>query len=185
MARGAELDEVFDSGRELEIEVGTPVALQIEGVAERLASTLVGIKKGEYGIVTMPASRIGLESKLHRGNSIVVRYIHDGRAFAFQSVLLGSIKDPVPLLILNCPRVLEIHSLRGEDRINCRLPSEVVAGEENLPGVVVDLSASGCQFWTGAEEVQALAEGAVIELALSLPGRSEAVHVPAGIRHVE
>ena len=109
--------EIGDMFKELEklavldVEVGSQLVVSLEGVESRLNSTMVGWDTGKYLIITTPRKQ-GIGSKLFEGNSVIIRYIQSGIVFGFQSRILSTINNPVPLTFISYPTIVERRELR-------------------------------------------------------------------------
>lgn len=140
-----DLERHFESGKRLSIDMGTDVLMQINGVAGRLPSVFIGMEAHRYMIFKVPRAQVNLSAKLSKGSGVIVRYRHQGRIYGFQSIILGTVSEPYGLMFLNAPDVVEEHNLRKKLRIDCYFPCEVELGEQREPGVVVNISLSGCR----------------------------------------
>ncbi|HKJ09481.1 MAG TPA: flagellar brake protein [Gammaproteobacteria bacterium] len=166
------IDTLLGTDKGVRIEPGTAVQIEIDGVATRLQSTVVGISPGRFLIVTLPNSNVSIQSKLYRGNAVVLRYLYEGSAIAFQSTLLAATSEPAKLLFLGCPKVVAERSLRAEHRIDCRLPARLSANDQECPAIVLDLSMTGvnCVLRPAGDCPSTPARDAAVMLHLQLPG---------------
>lgn len=136
-----------NTGKRISIEVGDQLQIEIEGVAFRFKSSVVGIEPDEYLIIKTPIipPHLGsIKHKLFSGNQIVVRYIHKGTVFGFQTKLIEAISLPVRLLFVEYPNIIEHHDLRSHERIDCFLPSKIKINDKERRGTILDLSEKGC-----------------------------------------
>lgn len=140
-----DIETSMKQGRRLDIELGTLALLQVEGLHQRLKTTLVGMETDSYTIFKLPNISIGLKHVLFKGNSIVVHYHQHGSIFSYEARILGTTTDPVRLLFLSMPRVIEEQSLRSAKRVDCYIPCNINIFEEDCPGTIVDLSTAGCR----------------------------------------
>ncbi len=138
----------LDIGKRIAIEVGTELQLEIDGVAPRVRSELIGMEPGSYFIVKTPTlSQLGgIGMKLYAGNRVVVRYVYRGSAYGFETTILDSIATPVRLLFLTCPKVVVERNIRSDRRIDTALPAKIGTGDQAREGTVTDISAKGCHF---------------------------------------
>lgn len=178
------IDTLLGTDQGVRVDPGTSVQIEIDGVATRLQSTVVGIKPGGFLIVTLPNSNISIQSKLYRGNAVVLRYLYEGSAVAFQSTLLAATSEPAKLLFLGCPKVVAQRSLRAEHRVDCRLPARLSANGQECPAVVLDLSMAGvnCVLRPVEECPSTLAKDADVTLHLQLPGYSGELPLQGTVR---
>lgn len=140
-----DIEHHFEAGKRISIDMGTDVLMQISGVAGRLPSVFIGMEAHRYMIFKIPRAQVNLSTKLVKGAGVIVRYRYQGRVYGFQSSIIDTVAAPVGLMFLKAPDVVEEHNLRKKQRIDCYFPCEVEIGEKREPGVVVNISMSGCR----------------------------------------
>jgi len=143
--------DYFDTGKRISIELGTQLQIEIEGVAFRFKSVLIGMEPDEYLIIKTPmvpsdAPFSNIKHKLSRGSQIVVRYLYKGTVFGFQSKLIEAIFTPLRLLFIEYPNIIEHYNLRSQDRVDCFLPAKIKIKEEEKHGLILDISKKGCRY---------------------------------------
>lgn len=131
------------------IGLGEELDIQVADVPEiRFKSILIGMKTDEYLIVKTPLmppdKSFGINTKVIKGNELIIRYIHEGVIFGFRSKIIGRISDPKRLIFVEYPSVVERHELRSQKRVECILPVEILCGNAKNQGTIVDLSIGGC-----------------------------------------
>jgi Flagellar protein YcgR/PilZ domain len=177
---GANVDAYLDDldvGRRIAIDFGTELQLEIDGVAGRLRSELVGMDHGKYLIVKTPtvAHLGGIGGKLYSGNRVVVRYVYAGSVYGFETSVIDAITTPVRVVFLTCPKVVNERNIRSSRRIETLLPARITVGDKTAEGTVTDISTSGCHFrikvQKGAAPFAAKKEiDKDMELSVQLPG---------------
>lgn len=171
-----------------EIEVGTPLQLQVGQLTIRMESTLIGIKPGKYLIITMPGDPG--QPAIHAdeiGTSLVIRYIHQGNAYGFKSVVMDVITSTDKLLIISHPSQVEIFELRNYPRLNCFLPTRAFIGTQAIDGALADISRTGAHFiFSKSERVNNPTEHVdeSIQLDIKLPGSDGYTHIVGNLRKV-
>lgn len=129
---------------------GTKMLLELSGLEDKLATACVGYQRGRFIIVQMPPTtetgRDALYQMLYPDNTVIVRYLHEGLVVGFSARVIKYIQVPFPLLFLTAPRRLESHALRKHKRVSCCLPGNIRLGDAVIPGMLTDVSISGCQF---------------------------------------
>jgi len=129
---------------------GTKMILELTGLEEKLATACVGHVRGRFVVVQMPGlaetGRDALYQTLYPDNEVIVRYLHEGTVVGFSARVIKWIQVPFPLVFLTYPTRLESHDLRKHRRVTCCLPGLARIGEASLPGMILDLSLSGCQL---------------------------------------
>jgi c-di-GMP-binding flagellar brake protein YcgR len=157
------------------IQVGTALEIQIGGKESRLTSELIGIEEDKYLIIKMPTvqSMAGLSSALHKGNRIIIRYMHMGTIFGFKSHIIHFITSPTKLIFIQYPERIETHELRANKRLNCYLPANVKIMDNTIEGTVTDISKGGCYLVIEKAKVASsliLQVGDEIGISFQLPG---------------
>ena len=167
--------ETFDGGPRVEGDFGTEMQLEIDGVASRLRTQLIGVDGDRCLIVKTPTmSQIGgINVKLFAGNRVVVRYIFRGSVYGFETAIIEAITSPLRLLFLAYPKVVTVRNIRSNPRVSTTLPASLKAGEATIECTVTDISVSGCQLEFRRDK---LPEGvgldveSEVDLTLKLPG---------------
>lgn len=159
----------------VEGEFGTEIQLEIDGVASRLQTQLIGIDTDRILIVKTPTmSQIGgINVKLFAGNRVIVRYVFEGVVYGFETAIVEAISSPLRLLFLAYPKLVTARTIRSNPRVNTSLPARLKAGETGADGTVTDISISGCQLEIRRENLPATAKldvDADVDLTLQLPG---------------
>ena len=128
------------------IDIGTKVYLEIEGVNFSVTSIFIGMLKDEFMIVTLPKRYKSVKNKLFPGNRMVVKYLHDGSVYAFQSSVIELITNPIRALAIEYPKIVQERELRIIKRNNVIIPGRVEAKKTEFPVLVNDISKNGCSF---------------------------------------
>jgi len=135
----------------LNVELGCKLFVQIEGVKERLSSFLIGMMPKSYLIVHTPVMT-GIEYILSEGREVVLRYVYLGEVYGFHSTVLRSITTPSKITFLSYPQQIEKINLRKKPRIRCFIPASLHHEQDELKGVIKNLSIEGIKFTTKAVE---------------------------------
>jgi c-di-GMP-binding flagellar brake protein YcgR len=138
----------LNTGKRISIELGTQLQIEIDGVAGNFKSNLIGMETEQYLIITAPVFTPygSIKHKLFRGNKVIVRYLHRGTVYGFQSELIDDIYAPLKLLFVKYPRIISEHNIRSAQRINCFLPTKakIKCEKRDIESIILDLSKSGC-----------------------------------------
>ncbi|RPH52100.1 MAG: flagellar brake protein [Desulfobacteraceae bacterium] len=138
-------DFKFNTGKRISIEIGTQLQIQIDGVAFQYISTLIGMEPDKYLIINAPMALLGYaRHKLYIGSKIVVRYLYKGSTFGFKSKLIDGLYEPLKLLFVGYPEVIEEYNLRSGERIDCVIPIKIKINNDKIDGVIVDINEMGC-----------------------------------------
>ena len=187
--------EVLDVGKSFVLPVGTRIQIEFEGVAVRADSVSIGWLSGKYLITKEPFTGFGsISNKLFKGNKITVRCIIGGDVFAFQSEVMGSSDSP-KVIFITYPTSVVRHSLRGDRRVLCYLPAELLKETDNpelipdaIRGVVTDVSLSGCAFEmienSSGKRLPNLQVHDLTRLGLQFPGSENKVDVFGEVKRV-
>lgn len=129
---------------------GTKMLLEVAGIPDKLSTLCVGHAKGRFVVTHMPFvpenNREAFHQMLYTGNTVIVRFLHEGTVMGFSANLIKAVQIPFPLLFLSYPARLESHDLRRYPRIPCCIPAETELGAIRVQGMIIDLSLTGCQF---------------------------------------
>ena len=134
---------VDESLPSIEALPGTELLIEVEGVYGHLKSELIGYHGGRYLVLRTPVGPTGLSGKLFRGNTLVVRYLEEGRAIGFQTTILSSTLEPEPLLFVACPKLLQERSLRQAQRLDTYVICKAAIQGRVVDGTLIDLSRAG------------------------------------------
>jgi len=133
------------AGMRLNIELGSPLSIQIAGMDQYYESILVGLESPAYLIVQMPWI-VDVGSHFEEGNCFLVRYFCLGNAYEFRSTVLASIVKPFRLIFLSYPDTVVSLNLRKSRRISCYIPAVAEFEGRQVKGVISDISREGCKF---------------------------------------
>ncbi|MFP5258151.1 MAG: flagellar brake protein [Acidobacteriota bacterium] len=129
---------------------GTRLALEVTGLPDKFATACVGHARGRFLVTAVPALaetvRVSFYQLLYPDNTVIVRYLHEGTVVGFTAQIIKCIQIPFPLIFLTFPKKIESHDLRRHTRVACCLPGQAVIAGADVPGMVLDLSNSGCLF---------------------------------------
>ncbi|MCK5164386.1 MAG: flagellar brake protein [Desulfobacula sp.] len=168
------------------IDIGTKVYLEIEGVNFSVTSIFIGMLKDEFMIVTLPKRYKSVKNKLFPGNRMVVKYLHDGSVYAFQSSVIELITNPIRALAIEYPKIVQERELRIIKRNNVIIPGRVEAKKTEFPVLVNDISKNGCSFiyQNNKSNIASLRDGDILRVYCQFPGVSDEVGVMACVRNV-
>ncbi len=168
------------------IDIGTRVYLEIEGVNFSVTSIFVGMLKDEFMIITLPKRFKSVKNKLFPSNKMVVKYLHEGSVFAFQTTVIELITNPIRAIALEYPKVVQKRELRVVKRNNVVIPGRIEAKKIELSIVVFDISKNGCRFQYHDDKtsMNALREGDLLRIYCQFPGISDEVGAMACVRNV-
>lgn len=133
-------------GLRLNMDIGTSLLIDIQGVDGKIKSKLIGMEAWEYLIIKAPVGYAGIRNKLVEGNRLVIRFLQEGSVFGFEAYIMAVIDKPTALLVIDYPRKIEEKSLREAKRLDCYIPCTLLVDQQPTEGSVINISASGCRF---------------------------------------
>lgn len=139
----------------MHIPLGTPLLIEPQGLGERFKSTFIGMDRNKFLISRIP--RIpGVNEHLYADKSVTVRYLNEGNVYGFETKILTVAMTPFRLLFLQYPYTLETLNLRGSQRLDCYLPASIKLGDTWSDGMILNISAGGCQLVAESKGLQPL-----------------------------
>lgn len=169
---------------------GTKMLLEVAGLSGKLATGCVGYARGRFVVTHMPVvpenSREALHQMLYPDNGIIARFLLEGTVMGFSASIIRAIQIPFPLLFLTYPEKLETLDLRRHQRVPCCIPATADLGRQAVPGMIVDLSLTGCQFSAVPQAEQPLQPQVDEQICLhcKLFGQGEDARLPGMIKRV-
>ncbi len=133
-------------GTRLDINIGTSMMVNRQDSEKGLKCNFVGLDQDRILVLSLPG--LAAESAgLLENTPVTVRYLSSGRIFGFYSQVLGHFRNSnLRYLFLSYPETVETHNLRQDTRVDCYLPAKAVFREQEVGGVVRDLSQGGMRF---------------------------------------
>jgi len=111
-----------------------------------------GCKEGHYIILDHPLEKNDVQVMLQNDMPCIVRFLYQGKIYAFESRIMEIVKVPFPFIFTTYPEKLESINLRSTDRYPIQLSAsfhlEGMENENNSPGTLLDLSETGCLLRT-------------------------------------
>jgi len=118
------------------------IEFKVRGHSEKIKTKLVGYVSGEYLVVATPKVNGIPVNYGASNNTLVVRYLHEGSVFGFQTAALRMIGAPFYLTFLRYPESIEEVSLRRNPRISVVIPIERDDGDKESE-FLINLSENG------------------------------------------
>lgn len=166
---------------------GMLLALQTPGSRARRFASLLGHSQGDYMVLRSSPSHPGdlRAMRLQLGDDLMVRYLEGGTAYGFRVHVTRVLQQPELLVFTSAPSHAATRALRREERIACMIPCQVAgAGPEPVIGLLLDLSASGCQLAV-SPDTPAPEANPVLTLSLALPGSGEPLELSGRVRRYQ
>ncbi len=173
----------------ISLKSGGGIKIEVPHIQTPLKSTIVGMFKDQFFIITTPPSFSLMEKMISSEQRIIIKYIQEGRLWMFKSRLLKAIDSPARLLFLEYPEVVHYHELRKTKRTSIFVPCTFHQRDEpELYGALIDLSTSGglCQIKARAETNPLIIDvNNQIQLRCLLPGTKEEQIIDGVVRNLE
>ncbi len=188
MPANSDLEDILVNNQALttlEIDLGDNLLFKLDTVDGFLKTRFIGMLENQYLISTMPKGHIMIRDKFFEGNTVLVRYLHNGSIFAFQSQIVGVVDHPDKLFFLSYPAIISRQELRREPRVDCRLKAVIDSGSARQNGVVIDISRSGCRFTLKSPLKVKLNQRQNVNMRMNLDDSQDAVTLTGNIRSME
>lgn len=169
--------------RQVSIDIGTRVFLDIPDIGFSVVSSFVGMVESEYLIISLPTRFDKVKVRLYNGNRIKAKYLYDGSVYAFHTRILETITTPVKVLILSFPKKVQQQELRGMKRNNVVIPGKVEINSALVNVVIFDINQGGCCFKV-ADLERFAPKKETIRLACKFPGVPQEIFIRAQIRNI-
>jgi c-di-GMP-binding flagellar brake protein YcgR len=165
---------------------GTAVMFESPRLLDSRSQTFFrGCKEDEYIILDFPLNDNGVPLALKDGLPCVVRFLFQGKAFAFEAEIQKGVRYPYPFIFITYPTELDNINLRNSERHTVRLPvfyhhKAIEKVSSAMTGNILDLSEKGCLL----EADQSQPPDTLLFLALTLPNQKTIKNLAAKVRRV-
>lgn len=171
------------------LEIGSKIDMEVEGAESPFICEMVGMVPDKFLIVTVPKPVDLAKKVLQSDSKIILKYIHMGRICLSKTKIIDIISSPQRLLFLKYPAVVHFNELRKAKRTSILVPSTIKNnGEDDLPGMMLDLSSMGCLFTAKVNERSMLPKFDIdsgIELACFLPGVTDSQLIHGKVKNMQ
>ena len=134
-----------NSGLRLNVDLGTALQIEIQGLDAKIKTKLIGMEAWEYLIIKAPVGYAGIRNKMVEGNKVIVRYVNEGNIYGFEAFILAVIDKPTSLLVIDYPNAVAEKTLRKSERKDCYITCMVEIDGRDTEGALVDISTTGCR----------------------------------------
>ncbi len=172
------------------MDVGTNLEIQFKGGGTQLTSELTGVEDNKYLMIKWPTidPTVDASSLICKGNTVFVKYLHEGIEFSFQSRILEVISNPAKLIFIKYPENTEVNVLREHRRIDCYLPASVRITGNTIEGTIIDISREGCQFTAEKSKIESSLKIFQVEnetsVSFKLPGVEKVLTVTGKQKYI-
>ncbi len=170
----------------LNVEIGAKLQMEIEGVDFVVSSVFIGMMINEFVIAAPPSRFVTIKEKLFQGNGVIVKYLSEGIVFAFQTRIIDLIKQPIKVIILEYPKLIQNHELRSLKRNECFLLATIEIGRIVKECVIRDISKRGCRCHIPVPKVgkNPYTLKTEVELKCKFPGLEETFSLKGKVKNI-
>lgn len=176
------------AGRRIGLDIGARLQIEIKDFDSTLESFMIGMMPDDFLIITLPSRLSASGHKLSKGTSLGIKYLYLGKVCLFNSELLASVDFHQKLLFISYPSVIHYHELRRHRRVESFLPCTIgLDSGQSYPGVIIDMSISGCLYQQKSREDSPLPSLHIDEkltIRCLLPGMDEEQELTGHIRNL-
>jgi len=172
------------------MDVGTKLEIQFKGGGTQLTSELTGVEDDKYLMIKWPTvdPKVDASNLIRKGNTVFVKYLHEGVGFSFQSHILEVISNPAKLIFIKYPENTEVNVLREHRRIDCYLPASVRIADNKIKGAITNISRIGVLFVAEIpaddNTINQLETSNEIGLTFQLPGMQRELTMTVKLRNI-
>jgi c-di-GMP-binding flagellar brake protein YcgR len=172
------------------MDVGTKLEIQFKGGGTQLTSELTGVEDDKYLMIKWPTvdPEVDASNLICKGNTVFVKYLHEGVEFSFQSHILEVISNPAKLIFIKYPENTEVNVLREHRRVDCYLPASVRIADNKIKGAITNISKIGVLFVAEIpaddNTINQLETSNEIDLTFQLPGVQRELTMTAKLRNI-
>jgi c-di-GMP-binding flagellar brake protein YcgR len=133
------------AGRRIGLDIGAKLQIEIQDFDSPLESFMIGMMPDDFLIITLPSRLSATGRKLTKGTRLGIKYLYLGKICVFNAELQASVDFHQKLLFISYPSVIHYRELRRHKRVESFLPCKLsLSNGQSYPGVIVDMSLSGC-----------------------------------------
>lgn len=172
------------------MDVGIKLEIQFKGGGTQLTSELTGVEDDKYLMIKWPTvdPKVDASNLIRKGNTVFVKYLHEGVEFSFQSHILEVISNPAKLIFIKYPENTEVNVLREHRRVDCYLPASVRIADNKIKGAITNISKIGVLFVAEIpaddNTINQLETSNEIGLTFQLPGVQSELTMTAKLRNI-
>jgi len=149
---------------EVGIPVGEPCQIQMDQA--KYPSFFRGYSYPKYILLDGPMSR-GASVVSVSGTPYVVRFIHEGMVYGYDSMLMKQYTSPIHLWVMRYPDEIQTVNLRKSLRVNTFIPATFASAQGGITGAFVDISEGGGLF--SATSAAMIQPGQMAQMDMTLP----------------
>jgi ActR/RegA family two-component response regulator/c-di-GMP-binding flagellar brake protein YcgR len=165
------------------LSVGTIVIFHLDPNRKdgpRCKTVVRGWRKSSHIMVDRPLTQSGAYLAMHEGQACVARFVQDGLACAFDTVVVDwDTRKHSPYMRISWPKQLEYVSFRRHERIRLAMLCDLhwLNGSSTV-GTIKDISVGGCGIFTNI----CCEANSTVKMDFALPDGSRMLGVDAVVR---
>jgi hypothetical protein len=167
------------------------VNVQRAGCEMRIKAQVLGAVPGAYIVLREVASGGRAEHRLSAisprvGDTLLVRFLHEGVVFGFRAGVARIVMEPEYLLFISYPIRVERFSVRQQRRWVCSIPCAITVGEKADHGLMTDVNDSGCSIVGKVQKDSVLPEADhPLKIMLRTPDSDHPFTVKGMVRRID
>ncbi|MBY6094686.1 flagellar brake domain-containing protein [Ferrimonas balearica] len=166
----------LNPGLSVDVEIESQIKPQL-----RCRTSLVGWRKDKYLVLRPSDSQFHLFSAQ---SYVILRYLVEGQIYAFKTRILTTTGNPEKLIFCYYPEQVTNLRLRQHVRYATRLFAQLELDNNSAEGLILDISASGCQFLPSQCDTLKQASGSKVNVVFPfLRQGKDVLKIPAIIRN--
>lgn len=132
-------------GVNLEVALGADLVVKFPGRPQGYRGKIIGFDPYDYLAANVRLPSAVRKALTYKG-TVVIKYVHEGTVYGFESVVLNHITRPAPLLFFEYPDTIEKLDLRKSSRTNCNIDGTLHSTDGDYDCLVVNASETGCRL---------------------------------------
>lgn len=149
---------------EVSIPVGELCQIQLD--QGKHSSFFRGYSYPKYILIDGPVAR-GAPVVAFSGTAYVVRFIHEGLVYGYESMLMKQYTSPISLWVMRYPDEIQVVNLRKSQRVSTFIPASFTNGERPITGAIIDISEGGGFFVAPGKAM--IQPGQTAQMDMTLP----------------
>jgi len=167
------------------------VHVQRPGCETRVKAQVLGAVPDAYIVLRDLPLAGRSESKLSTilpmtGDTVLVRFLHEGVVFGFRSAVARVVTEPEYLLFVQYPKCVERFSVREQRRWVCSIPCRLEVSGQSGPAIMTNINSKACGVaaLVQDESISPKTDDAV-GITLRVPESDHALNVSGKVRRIE
>ncbi len=168
-----------------EIEAGTNLYIEVEGLDDMVSGSFVGIMENGDFVITPPLRFDKIRENLVQSEKIIVKYPYQGSILEVETKYIGFVTEPAELVLFEKPVKINRREQRSEKRFICFISVNAELFGKKKNGIIRDISRNGCRcnfVFKEDEEIPVKRIDRII-LRCKFPGISEEKEITGEVKN--